>query len=79
MEFRNEGLNHMNKIEQLTESGFEIYENDKGVIFINHNEEIDLYGFIGAYMDYSKITTVKNWNPYSGYHEDDFEIIKVEY
>ena len=76
MIFKNEQLNRMNEIEQLTSNGFEIYENNEAIIFINHNPDIDLSDFIGSYIDYDEYIVLKNWNPF-GYVQNDFEIIKI--
>lgn len=72
MDFKNIQLQHMNKIEKLTENGMKIYENPLGAVFINSNPEICLYDFIGIYMDYHDYNILKEWNPYT-----DCEIIEV--
>lgn len=76
MNFKNSQLQHLNDVEKLTDNGMEIYENETGAVFINHNPEIDLYSFIGAYVDYHDFIVVKHWN-YVASVPDDFEIIKI--
>ena len=76
MQFKNIQLQHLNEVEKLTENGFEIYENETGAIFINHNEEYDLSDFIGAYLDYHDYNVLKSWDIY-GRTTDDYEIIQV--
>ena len=76
MQFKNNQLQHMNTVEQLTSNGFEIYENDNGAIFINHNEEICLSDFIGAYLNYHDYNVLKAWDIY-GRTTNDYEIIQV--
>ena len=77
MEFKNISLNEMNRIEQLTTNGVEIYENTEGAIIINHNPEIDIFGFYGAYLD-AKYEVLKDWN-YLMPTSDDYEIIKLTF
>lgn len=76
MKFQNPQLQHLNDVEKLTNNGFQIYENPTGAVFINHNDEICLSDFIGAYLDYQDYTILKSWNPF-GYTVNDFEIIQV--
>ena len=74
--FENIQLQHLNDVEKLTENGMEIYENELGAIFINHNEELDLSDFIGMYLDYHDYITLKSWDIF-GHIRNDFEIIQV--
>ena len=74
--FKNIQLQHLNDVEKLTDNGMEIYENELGAIFVNHNPEIDLSDFIGAYVDYHDYLTLKQWNPFSSI-TGDFEIIEI--
>lgn len=75
MNFTNIQLQHLNEVEQLTSNGMEIYENPYGAIFVNHNSEICLSDFIGAYVDYHDYIVLKDWNQFC--YGEDFEIIKV--
>ena len=80
MQFKNIQLNHMNEVEKLTENGFEIYENEVGAVFINHNPELDLWSFIGVYVDYHDYIILKPWNQFascSQFGGKDYEVIKV--
>ena len=72
MEFKNIQLQHMNHVEKLTENGFTIYENETGAVFINTNEEINLWDFIGAYLDYHDYRILKPF-----VRDNDCEVIKV--
>ena len=75
MNFTNIQLQHLNEVEQLTSNGMEIYENENGAVFVNHNPEISLSDFIGVYMDYHDYIVLKDWNQFC--YGEDFEIIKV--
>ena len=80
LKFKNEQLKHLNDVEKLTDNGVEIYENELGAIFIIHNPEIDLFGFIGAYLDWHDYITLKPWNQLSSQNQfggEDYEVIKI--
>ena len=74
--FKNIQLQHLNNVEKLTDNGVEIYENVLGAVFINHNEEICLDDFLGAYVDYHDYITLKPWDIW-GTVRNDCEVIQV--